>query len=163
MPIFICFSVIIKTTPHKEVFYFMGPLLTTLLSITIATSPANDDTLTKNPGAIFYTSQQLLGSPYRSGGTTPKGFDCSGFTAYVYRQHGIPLTRTAHSQYKKSLIIAKKNAVPGDLVFFKTKNGWVYHVGIYAGKNKVTHSPKPGRKVRTEEIWSSRVSFGRMS
>jgi cell wall-associated NlpC family hydrolase len=142
----------------------MGPLLTTLLSITIATTnPVPDDTITKNSNAIFYTSQQLLGSPYKSGGTSPRGFDCSGFTSYVYRQHGIPLTRTAQSQYKKSLIIAKKDAVPGDLVFFKTKNGWVYHVGIYAGNNKVTHSPKPGRKVRTEEIWSSRVSFGRVS
>jgi hypothetical protein len=91
----------------------MGPLLTTLLSITIATAPVQDDTITKSPGAIFYTSQQLLGSPYIRGGTTPRGFDCSGFTAYVYKQHGIPLTRTAHSQYKKSLIIAKNNAVPG--------------------------------------------------
>jgi cell wall-associated NlpC family hydrolase len=142
----------------------MGPLLTTLLSVTIATAPSPpSDSTSVNPSLFYQTSRQQIGAPYRSGGTTPKGFDCSGFTYYVYKQHGIPLTRTAHSQYKKSLIISKRNALPGDLVFFKTRNGWVYHVGIYAGNNKVIHSPKPGRKVRTEEIWSTRVSFGRMS
>jgi len=102
----------------------------------------------------------LKGVPYRYGGSTPRGFDCSGFTSYVYRQAGVHIPRTASAQRRAARYISRSSARPGDLVFFH-HGGRVYHVGIYAGGNRVLHSPRPGKRVSTVHIWTRGVSFGR--
>jgi cell wall-associated NlpC family hydrolase len=102
----------------------------------------------------------LRGVPYRYGGSSPRGFDCSGFTSYVYRQAGVGLPRTASAQRRAARWISRSNARPGDLVFFH-RGGRVYHVGIYAGGNRVLHSPRPGQRVHVARIWTRSVSFGR--
>lgn len=104
----------------------------------------------------------LKGTPYRYGGTTPSGFDCSGFTQYTYKKAGKSIPRTASAQRRATTRISRSAAVPGDLVFFH-RNGRVYHVGLYAGGNKVLHSPRTGSHVKIESIWTSNVSFGRVS
>lgn len=112
---------------------------------------------------IFEVALGEIGTPYCRGGSNGTCFDCSGFTTYVYKQVGIELPRSANSQYKVINKISREDRLLGDLVFFRSKSGYVYHVGIYAGDNKIIHSPKPNRSVEYEKIWSSNVSYGRMS
>lgn len=87
--------------------------------------------------AIIATAKSYLGVPYLWGGTTPAGFDCSGFVQYVFRKHGISLNRTCETQYKNGTYISKSNLRPGDLVFFQnTYKAGISHVGIYIGNNQ---------------------------
>jgi cell wall-associated NlpC family hydrolase len=111
---------------------------------------------------VLTIAKSLQGSPYRSGGASPAGFDCSGFTYYVYKQLGHKIPRNSHQQYRAAKIVSKKSAKSGDLVFLMSKNGYAYHVGIYLGNNKMIHSPKPGHSVRVEKIWTSNVRFGKV-
>lgn len=97
-------------------------------------------------GSVFADSKMdgiiddLIGTPYSSGGTTTKGFDCSGFTTYVFDKMGIELTRTSASQSKSGKKVAKSDLIAGDLVFFNTNGRGVSHVGIYVGDGKFAHS-----------------------
>ena len=84
---------------------------------------------------ILKTAAQYKGVPYVFGGTTPRGFDCSGYVQYVFAKHGIRLTRTADTQALEGKFVSKKNLKPGDLVFFTTYEPGASHVGIYAGNN----------------------------
>jgi cell wall-associated NlpC family hydrolase len=110
---------------------------------------------------VMRTGNSLKGVPYRYGGSTPRGFDCSGFTSYVYRKAGISLPRRASAQRAKARRISRSSARAGDLVFFHNSSGRVYHVGIYAGGNRTLHSGRPGTRVSTVNIWTRNVSFGR--
>lgn len=96
-------------------------------------------------GIIAYANK-FLGVRYRWGGTTPSGFDCSGFTSYVYRQFGISLPRTSSSQASVGKSVSYSQAVPGDLVVFSG------HVGIYVGDGNMIHSPSPGQSVTISPI-----------
>jgi cell wall-associated NlpC family hydrolase len=105
-------------------------------------------------------ARRYLGVPYRYGGSTPRGFDCSGYTQYVYNKIGIKLPRRASLQRKATHRV--RNPRVGDLVFFHNKGGSVYHVGIYAGNHTVWHAPYPGKRVKRERIWTRAVSYGRV-
>ncbi|MFI6827358.1 NlpC/P60 family protein [Kribbella sp. NPDC050241] len=111
---------------------------------------------------VLREAAKLKGRPYRYGGTTPRGFDCSGYTGYVYKKAGKKLPRTSRAQYRATKHISRKSAKPGDLVFFKSSGGRVYHVGIYAGRNMLWHASRPGRPVAKAKIWTSKVAFGRV-
>ncbi|WP_240108118.1 C40 family peptidase [Streptomyces sp. MUM 203J] len=101
------------------------------------------------------------GAPYQWGATGPYRFDCSGLTLYSYKKAGKRLPRTAQAQYNRTRRIAKSQRTRGDLVFFHGRGG-VYHVGIYAGNNRIWHSPKSGSWVKLDRIWSRSVSYGRV-
>jgi cell wall-associated NlpC family hydrolase len=111
---------------------------------------------------VLREAAKLKGTPYRYGGTTTRGFDCSGYTGYVYKKAGKKLPRTSRAQYSATRHISRAAAKPGDLVFFKSGGGGVYHVGIYAGSNMLWHSSKPGVPVRKAKIWTKSVAFGRV-
>jgi cell wall-associated NlpC family hydrolase len=111
---------------------------------------------------VLREAAKLKGTPYRYGGTTTRGFDCSGYTGYVYKKAGHKLPRTSRQQYSATKHISRKAAKPGDLVFFRSGGGGVYHVGIYAGGNMLWHASKPGRPVAKAKIWTSSVAFGRI-
>ncbi|MGZ0149156.1 C40 family peptidase [Kribbella sp. WER1] len=111
---------------------------------------------------VLKEAAKLKGTPYRYGGTSTSGFDCSGYTGYVYKYAGHKLPRTSRQQYAATKHISRSAAKPGDLVFFHNGGGGVYHVGIYAGGNMLWQASKPGRPVAKSKIWSSSVSFGRV-
>jgi peptidoglycan DL-endopeptidase CwlO len=98
----------------------------------------------------------LAGIPYVYGGTTPAGFDCSGFTRYVFAKAGKSLPRTAEGQRAAATPVS--NPQPGDLVFFGAP---AYHVGIYAGGGTMWDSPRTGKTTARHSIWSSNVTYGR--
>lgn len=104
-------------------------------------------------------AKRYLGVPYKYGGSTPRGFDCSGYVQYVYKKVGKTLPRRASLQ-RKAVKYTRHPRV-GDLVFFH-RYGRVYHVGIYAGKGHVWHAPRPGKRVKRERIWTRSVSYGRV-
>jgi cell wall-associated NlpC family hydrolase len=89
---------------------------------------------------IVSAANKVMGTKYVYGGTTTKGFDCSGFVGYVYKKVGKKLPRTSASMYKTGKSISKKNLKVGDLVFFNTSGKGVSHAGIYIGKGKFAHS-----------------------
>ncbi|KJR47963.1 cell wall lytic activity [Desulfosporosinus sp. I2] len=104
------------------------------------TQPSRSSTSTSQSGkasAIIATSQQYIGVKYVFGGTTPAGFDCSGFVQYVFAKNGISLPRVSRDQYKVGTSVSFSNLQPGDLVFFSLgKNGVVDHDGIYIGNGQ---------------------------
>ncbi|MCR2807838.1 C40 family peptidase [Paenibacillus soyae] len=85
----------------------------------------------------------LIGTRYSYGGTSTKGFDCSGFTGYVFDKMGIDLPRRSVDQASEGTKVAKADLKPGDLVFFDTSgsnNGGISHVGIYVGDGNIAHA-----------------------
>ena len=86
---------------------------------------------------------KFIGIPYVYGGSTPSGFDCSGFVKYVYANFGINLPRVSYSQMNVGTPVTRDQLLPGDLVFFRSGG----HVGIYMGNNKYIHAPQTGRTI----------------
>lgn len=93
--------------------------------------------------SILGFAAQYLGVPYAYGGSSPSGFDCSGFAQYVYKHFGYQLSRTAAAQYQQGTGVSKSELMVGDLLFFACNGGGIDHVGIYAGDNRFIHSSSP--------------------
>lgn len=89
---------------------------------------------------VISKAKEHIGVPYRMGGTSPSGFDCSGFIYYVFNQIGMTLPRTAAGQYGAGTSVSKSNLEPGDLVFFETYKRGPSHSGIYVGDNQFIHA-----------------------
>lgn len=109
-----------------------------------------------NGNAIVEIAARYVGVPYLWGGTTPDGFDCSGFTAYVYAQVGISLPRTSSDQRYAGTEVPADQAQPGDLIWHPG------HISIYAGGNLQIDSPEPGGTVQFREIYQSNPVFIRI-
>ena len=104
-----------------------------------------------NGSSIVATAKKYLGYNYTYGGSSPStGFDCSGFTSYVFKQHGISLNRTAAGQYSNGVAVSRANLQPGDLVMFG-KSG-INHVAIYIGGGKIIHASTPSTGVRIDSL-----------
>ncbi len=102
--------------------------------------------------AVIAYASNYLGTPYVWGGTSPNpGFDCSGFTQYVYRHFGIYLGRTTYDQINNGYAVSRDNLQPGDLVFFGTY-GNPHHMGIYVGNNSYIHAPHTGDVVKISSL-----------
>jgi cell wall-associated NlpC family hydrolase len=101
---------------------------------------------------VIQTGKSYLGVPYVWGGTTPAGFDCSGFTQYVMAKNGITIPRTAALQYEKGTPVDKSSLVPGDMVFFTTYQPGASHVGIYIGGDQFMHASSGAGKIIISQL-----------
>lgn len=118
--------------------------------------------------ALLTTAMDLRGTPYRNGGSTPAGFDCSGFTQYVFAQHGVKIPREVREQYVIGAPIDRDDVSPGDLVFFSTTARGASHVAIAIGEGRFVHAPSSKGVVRVEQLatdyWARRfVGIRRLS
>ena len=91
-----------------------------------------------------------LGVPYRYGGSSPSGFDCSGLVAYVYGRLGVRLPHNAAAQYGYGRAVDRRHLRPGDLVFFHGLG----HVGLYIGSGRIIHAPQSGERVEIQRLAS---------
>ena len=107
---------------------------------------------------ILKVAAKYVGTPYVFGGETPRGFDCSGYVAFVFAQFGIALPHSVHGQNRMGILIRPEDALPGDLVVMDDLG----HDGIYAGNGNFYHAPRPGDYVKLAPIYTSRVHFVRL-
>ena len=119
----------------------------------------------KNPPYDSVTGAQIVkiaakyvGVPYVFGGSTPGGFDCSGYIRYVFAQFGVSLAHSVSAQGRYGKLIRAKDAQPGDLVVWNDGG----HIGIYAGGENMFHAPQPGDSVKLAKIYSPFVHFVRI-
>ena len=110
--------------------------------------------------ALVGTALDLRGAPYLGGGASPRGFDCSGFTQYVFAQYGVALPRAVGDQFKSGKTIKLGEVAAGDLVFFTTTDPGASHVAIAVSGDEFVHAPSSAGVVRVERLsatyWSQR-------
>lgn len=111
---------------------------------------------------LIARAKQFIGTPYKWGGTGPLGFDCSGFTQFLYRELGIDLPRISAQQSSSGKRVGIDQLRPGDLVLWdnSSRNNGADHVAIYIGNGQVIHAPKPGDAVKISTIWDSGHAWG---
>lgn len=102
------------------------------------------------------------GAPYEYGAAGPYRFDCSGLTRFVFARFHISLPHNAAAQYQRARNVARSRKVPGDLIFFYSGYGGIYHVGIYAGHGRMWAATHTGDVVRLESIYSASYVVGRV-
>jgi cell wall-associated NlpC family hydrolase len=103
-------------------------------------------------------AMKFIGTPYKWGGNTPLGFDCSGFTSYVYKNVlGITLPRISYQQGTGGQGVSRDQMKPGDLVFWdnSSRNNGADHVGIYIGGGKFVAAPQPGSSVKVSNLYGN--------
>ncbi len=122
--------------------------------ITVAADPVR--------AQVVFTAMQMVGVPYQWGGSTPKGFDCSGLVQYAYSNAGLRLPRTAAAQLDASAPLTLENAQAGDLLFFRD-GGHTSHVAIYLGQGRFVHAPSTGGQVSLDSFGNAywRMRFAR--
>lgn len=101
---------------------------------------------------VVQRAADYLGTPYRHGGTTPNGLDCSGLTLTVYRSVGIQLPRSSRDQARVGSPVPREELTVGDLVFFGSGSSSISHVGIYAGDGEFIHASTRARSVRFDRL-----------
>ena len=101
---------------------------------------------------LLRVARRMLEVPYRFGGTTLWGLDCSGFVQKTFAFLGLELPRTAREQFQEGLKVSKADLSPGDLVFFRTYAKYASHVGIYLGDNRFVHASSHDRKVTIDSL-----------
>ncbi len=136
--------------------------MATLGATTLAPGATTDAEAASVAAHAVRVAASKQGSPYEFGAEGPYRFDCSGLTLYSFKRVGRALPRSAAAQYNHTRQIPASFRRRGDLVFFHSPHG-VYHVGIYAGRGRMWHAPKTGDVVRLARIWSSAISYGRVS
>lgn len=123
---------------------------------------ANADVLSERAARHALAMQ---GKPYRHGGNTPAGFDCSGLVQYSYAQVGTRLPRSTEGLRDNSRSVAQRQLRPGDLLFFTQEGKRSSHVGLYLGDDRFVHAPSTGKKVSTASLndpyWRRHFEGGR--
>jgi cell wall-associated NlpC family hydrolase len=128
-----------------------------LLAVALLAGGCASDPVTDTParGAAHDASEiaaTMVGKPYRYGGTTPRGFDCSGLVYYSYRRAGLDVPRSTQSQRGRSQKVSRARLTRGDLLFFNQEGKHSSHVGIYLGGDHFVHAPSSGKRVRIDSF-----------
>ncbi|HFC53764.1 MAG TPA: NlpC/P60 family protein [Gammaproteobacteria bacterium] len=132
----------------REVWLWILPVALLFLLSACATGPEQREGVpaASGPSAAADVALSLVGVPYRYGGASPRGMDCSGLVQYSYRQVGIRVPRTVADQRRHSFPVSMDRLQAGDLLFFRL-GGRVSHVGIYLGRRRFVHAPSTGKRV----------------
>lgn len=126
----------------------------------------SEATTAQHPGAdarsaLVRVAADQIGTPYRYGGNSRRGFDCSGLVHYAHRQIGVQVPRTTHQQWRGADVPRRRHLVPGDLLFFSLNGGKGRHVGIYEGGGVFIHAPSSGKRVSRASLdnpyWRKRM------
>lgn len=130
-----------------------------ILSLQVFSADKADAATSTEIGAF---ASKLYGTPYKFGGTTPEGFDCSGYIRYVYNKFDISLPRTSAEQFKVGKTVAKDKLQPGDLVFFaNTYKKGISHTGIYLGNGEFISAKSKGilkANLKTDPYWAPKYA-----
>lgn len=140
---------------------------TTTVSANGGGEPVPTGTGGSHPNGLLGFAKKFLGTPYVWGGTSPNGFDCSGFVQYVYGHFGVHLPRISADQARAGARVSFKDLRPGDLVAIdnSSRNSGADHIGIYLGNGLVINAPRPGRSVQIDHLsafsggWGVRINF----
>lgn len=127
-------------------------------SVTQSSNAVSYNGTSAKRAAVLEYAAQFLGTPYVYGGSTPSGFDCSGFTSYVFKNTVGSIPRVAQSQFDATTRVSREELLPGDLVFFGSSASSISHVGIYVGDDQFIHSPHTGDVVKYDSLNSSYYS-----
>lgn len=120
---------------------------------TVQTTKTASQTINKDANTnLVQTALACRGTRYSRGGTSRSGFDCSGFTRYVYAKYGVSLPHSSAAQARLGTPVSKSELVPGDLVFFHTYRSGISHVGIYIGNNNFIHASTQRRGVIVDSL-----------
>ena len=122
-------------------------------------TPADNPAATVSGSEIVSLAQQYLGVPYVYGGSSPSGFDCSGFTMYIFAQVGVKLPHGATSQLSYGASVSRSELQPGDLVFFQDYGAVASHVGIYIGGDQFIHASSSSGNSRCVTVSSLAESY----
>jgi cell wall-associated NlpC family hydrolase len=152
-----------KASPKAQTAFSAQPSLAAAVKSTVkAAEPVKPDAADADEvshvsgSAVLEVAERYIGVPYVHGGNTPRGFDCSGFTQYVFGQLGIKLPHYSEAQPRKGRVVSRSEARPGDLVYTPG------HVGIYAGGNKMIDSARTGTTIRYRQMWQRNPTFIRL-
>jgi cell wall-associated NlpC family hydrolase len=155
---------LLRTTKPRRL---ISVIVATMFGLTLAVAPVEAPSAsavgisaTHGQRALRIAAQQY-GVPYVWGGTSRRGFDCSGLVQYVFAKTGRRVPRVAQAQYNASIKLRPRMQRPGDLVFFGAPRN-VYHVGIYAGNGYMINAAHSGTRVRKQRIWTTAVRYGRV-
>jgi cell wall-associated NlpC family hydrolase len=156
---------LLRTTKPRRL---ISVMMATMFGLTLAVAPVTAPSASASGGisaaqgsrALRVAAQQY-GIPYVWGGTSRRGFDCSGLTQYSYAKIGKRIPRVAQAQYNAAIRLRPHMQRAGDLVFFYSGRS-IYHVGMYAGNGYMINAAHSGTRVRKQKIWTSRVYYGRV-
>lgn len=135
--------------------------MTSVIALGSLFAPVGTSTASAANESLVTKAMSVLGAPYKWGGTSKSGFDCSGFLNYVFKGEKISLPRTANAMYSKGTPVSRSQLRTGDLVFFKTSSrSAVTHAGMYLGSGRFIHSSSSSgvsiSSINDKYYWGSR-------
>lgn len=137
-------------------------MMIAVLLITVVPFMSSTQVSAATPNEVASYAKKFLGVPYKFGGTTPSGFDCSGYIRYVFNHFNIDLPRTSAEQYRLGTSVSKSNLQPGDLVFFaNTYKPGISHTGIYLGNGQFISAENEGvaiSNLNTNPYWGPKYA-----